>query len=270
MPQDNPELEQVVKYMKAHWASKVEEKWQVALTEYPEILQKIVRDFSLEASKGENPEMARIAGLSGSGKTTQLLPAVEAYFRAKNKTPILIAARRFVQYHPHYNEILARYGAKNVRKMTDEFATIMMFLTLNALTREGYDIILDVTFLDPEIEGILLKFLKAGSYSYFITMIAVAPEVAEKHLAGREWRHSKETEQEFIRVTKMALEFYAEKMPETRIVLWNTFSEDPVYDGDIRNSVEIFARESSVIDIPEHDEGVLREMKIKYLSNFEH
>ena len=146
------ELSKIVNYMKAHWPSKVKPEWQVSLEEYPTILQKALKDFTKDAT--QNRELIRIAGISGSGKTTQILPAVEAYCEKHHYRPILIAARRFVEYHPHYQAIKDFYGEANLRKNTDEFATIMLFLTLTELIKNGYDIILDVTLLDPAMEGI--------------------------------------------------------------------------------------------------------------------
>ena len=255
----------VIEYMKSHWPSQVKPEWQVSLEEYPTVLKQVIADFT--NNKTKNRHFIRIAGLSGSGKTTQLLPATEAYFESRNLNPVLVAARKFVEYHPHYQEILEFYGEENLRKMTDEFSTIMMFLTLKTLTAEGYDLILDVTLLDPEVETILLQFLEKGNYDKILLMIAASPEVTEKHLGARSWRHSRETELEFIRATKFAMEFYAKKCPKMRTILWNVFDTAPIYDGAIENSLDIFAKYSTLTEIPPHDESLLREAKISYLIN---
>ena len=263
MSESNRELEQIIKYMKSHWPSEVKPEWQVNLTEYPAILEKVLADFTLSATK--NRRLIRIAGISGSGKTTQILPAVTAYCEKNSFEPILMAARRFVEYHPHYQEIKDYYGDENLRKMTDEFATIMLFLTLSELIKGGYDILLDVTLLDPEMEGILLKLLKAGNYEMLILMIAVSPAVTEKYLEGRAWRHTKETELEFIRATSKALNFYAEASPKTRIIIWSVYDKPPVYDGPIKNCVEVFTDYSGRTDLPKKDDDARRDAKIQYL-----
>ncbi|MBQ2643411.1 zeta toxin family protein [Candidatus Saccharibacteria bacterium] len=264
MPKQNPEFTQIVNYMKAHWPSRVKPEWQVSLEEYPVLAKKVFADLTVD--KTTEHHLARIAGLSGSGKTTQLLPAVENYFNSQNLAPVLVAARIFAAYHPHYQEINDFYGEAKVRSMTDEFATIMMFLILDALTKAGYDIILDVTLLDPAVEEILLKALSANHYENLLLMIAASPEVTEKHLGGRNWRHTRETELEFIRATKAAMEFYATKAPELRAVIWNVYDTEPIYDGLVKNSIKTFTKYSTVTDIPPHDEAELRSAKIKYLS----
>ena len=264
MPQDHSELAKIINYMKSHWPSTVKPEWQVTLAEYPDILKTVLGDLTPAATT--NHHLIRIAGLSGSGKTTQILPAVEAYCEKNGHEPILIAARCFVKYHPHYQEIKEYYGDENLRKMTDEFSTIMMFLTLSELIKGGYDIILDVTLLDPEMEAILLNMLKKSAYKMLLLMIAVSPTVTEKYLSGRAWRHSKATEEEFIRATSKALEYYATAVPKLHIILWSVYDELPIYDGPVKDSLKIFADYSSREDLPRPDDDARRDAKIKYLT----
>ncbi len=261
---DQDSLLKTVNYMKTHWPSQVKPEWQVDLSEYPDILKQVLTDYTKDKTK--NHQFIRIAGLSGSGKTTQILPAVEAYSTKKELKPILIAARLFVKYHPHYQAILDFYGEQNLRKMTDEFSTIMMFLTLSALTDAGYDIVLDVTLLDPEIEQILLGMLGKNHYSTLLLMIAVSPAVTEHFLQGRTWRHAAETEQEFIRATKHALDYYAKTVPNMRIIIWSVYDEAPVFDGSVKDSLDTFADYSSRTTLPEHDDDARRKAKINYLT----
>ena len=264
MPESHQELEKIINYMRSHWPSKVKPEWRVDLNDYPKILKTVIEDFTLAATK--NRHLIRIAGISGSGKTTQILPAVEAYCEKNNFEPILIAARRFVEYHPHYQEIKEYYGDENLRKNTDEFSTIMMFLTLTELIKDGYDIVLDVTLLDPEMEGILLKLLTTGHYKTLFLMIAVSATVTEKFLSGRAWRHTKATEEEFIRATSKAIEFYAENAPDLHIIIWGVYDKPPVYDGPMKDCLKIFEDYSSREELPKNDDDARRDAKIAYLT----
>lgn len=261
---ESNQLKQVIEYMQSHWPSQVKSEWQVKLEEYPAILEKIIKDFTPEKTKKH--QLIRIAGLSGSGKTSQILPAVEKYSEANRLNPVLIAARRFVEYHPHKREIETEYGAENLRKNTDEFSTIMMFLALNALTKQGYDIILDVTLLDPQIEAILLNMLTKNAYHAMLLMIATSPEVTEHFLKGRSWRHTKETEAEFIRATKKALDFYAEKYANLHTILWSVYDLEPIYNGPIKDALPIFDEYSKKTDLPAPDDEERKEAKIQFLS----
>lgn len=264
MFESSRELKKIVGYMQAHWPSEVKKEWQVEMTEYPEILKRVLTEFTVDKTCGQ--KLVRVAGLSGSGKTTQLLPAAEAYFGAMGEEPVLVAARRFVEYHPHYTEILDFYGEENLRKMTDEFATVMMFLTISELTKNKYDIILDVALLDPEMESILLRMMNANEYEKMLMMIAISPEMAEKHLRSRNWRHTKETEQEFIRAMEKAMRYYVKNVEDMRTVIWNTYEKEPVYDGPVKESLTTFTKCSAMTKVPRHNPVELLRAKIEYLT----
>ena len=261
---DSEKLKQVILYMKSHWPSDVKEEWQVKLEEYPAILDQIIEDFTKDKTKKKN--LIRIAGLSGSGKTSQILPAVEKYCENTRLNPVLVAARRFVEYHPYKKAIEKEYGPENLRKKTDEFSTIMMFLVLNTLTKAGYDIILDVTLLAPEIENILLGMLKANNYKSILLMIATSPTVTEHFLENRGWRHSQKTEEEFIRATYAALDFYAKNDGNLHLVLWSVYDLEPIYNGPIKDGLDIFKKYSERTDLPPRNDDERREAKIQFLS----
>lgn len=261
MPEGDHELARIIDYMRAHWPGQA--KWQISIDEYKVLAGKALAE--LTTGKTKSREMMRIAGLSGSGKTSQLLPAAEAYFESKGLSPVVVAARVFVKYHPHFDEILATCGEENLRKETDEFATIMLFMSLKALVAAGYDFILDVTLLDPKMEEVLVHMLEVGNYKTAFLMIAVSPEVTSKFLQKREWRHSAETEKEFVRATEIAMEFYAKRCPKTRLVIWNVYGLEPVYDGEFADGLAVFSQYSNETEIPTHDKDKMREAKINYL-----
>ena len=265
MPESRSELEQIITYMKSHWPSQVKPEWQVNLEDYAKLLPAVLEDLTLGKTKSRN--LIRIAGLSGSGKTTQLLPATEAYFEKRELKPVLVAARVFVEYHPHYTEIKEFYGEENLRKMTDEFSTIMLFLTITELIKNGYDIILDVTLLDPAMEEILQKMLKAAQYNQILLMIAISPVITEHFLSSRAWRHTKETEAEFIRATKKSLVYYIENHPDTHIILWSVYDKPPIFDGKIKDCLDIFEDYQNRTTLPKKDDDERREAKIGYLKN---
>ena len=96
-------------------------------------------------------------------------------------------------------------------------------------------------------------------------MIATSPTVTEKFLSGRAWRHTKETEEEFIRATKKAITFYAENAPDLRIILWSVYDKPPIYDGPIKDCLDIFSEYSNQERLPASDDDARRQAKIEYL-----
>ncbi len=268
---EDAKFAQLINYMRTHWPSQVKPEWQVADEEYPEIVDKIVRDFTINATR--NRQFFRICGQSGSGKTSQLLPAVEKWLEVRRLQPVLIGARLFVPYHPHAKEIEAEYGAENLRKMTDEVSTILMFLTLKALIEAGFDIVLDVTLLDPIVEGVLMGLLSDNNYQTRMMMVAVSKEISDQFIAKRAGRVvAKSTADEFWRVIREALEFYAMEYKNMPFLAWSAWGEEPVFDGVIGDGRALSTVEKywQIYALPgETDEDGLRAKKIEYLSHWE-
>lgn len=255
------QVRELMGYARACWPSGVKPEWRVEEEDYLRILPEVVADWMEGASMGR--KLVRIAGPSGSGKTSQLLPAVEAWYGEEK--PILAAARKLVQYHPFVEEIRAEYGEENLRKRTDEFVSVMLFLVLRELIYGGYDIILDVAFLDKKVEGYLLGWLRDCDYDVWMTMVAVSPKISARWLGKRAWRHDKSTEEEFWRAMEEALRFYVEEWPDVRMVVWSAWDLKPVYDGGIKGAIEVWREYLKIDGGEESDEGRLREAKISYL-----
>ncbi len=166
----------IMAYMRGHWPSDVRPEWRVRDEEYAGLVERVVNDWTEEADRER--KFLRLAGQSGSGKTTQLLPIAEEMMPRS----VLVAARKFVQYHPYVTEIENEYGKENLRRKTDEFSTIMMFLTLKMLIEKGFNIILDVTLLDVAVESVLVNLLKKENYDARMMMVALAREISDELL----------------------------------------------------------------------------------------
>ena len=266
MEKDNEDLKKLLDYVQEHWPSALKEEWRVKPEEYAEIVKRVVAEITKSRTRGR--ELVRVAGVSGSGKTSQLVPAAEAFLMKRGMKPALVAGRVFVPYHPYCSEIVREYGKENLRKMTDDFATVMMFFVMKAVIKMGCDVIVDLALVSPEMEGMLMKMLMEGKYKSTMLMMVASPEAVEKNLKGREWRHAEATEKEFARETEKALELYAKMMPEMRVVMWNTCDEEPVYDGEMAEALVPFRECVAEAKNSMSDIGKLRQAKIKYLSEF--
>lgn len=269
----------IMEYMRTHWPSQVREEWLVTDEMYPKIVEQIIVDWTTDATRGKR--FFRIAGQSGSGKTSQLLPAVEEWFSAREARPVLVAARRFVEYHPFMSEILTEYGEEHLREKTNEVSTILMMLALMRLIDGGYDIILDVTLLDPIVEGLLMQALAASKYDSRMTFVAVSREISDGFIAKRleagggaegKRRVAKTTASEFWRATNEALKFYGENYPEMPVLVWNVWDSEPVFDGGIgdKKFLPIVQKYWEIKKTPiKTDEVKLRESKFAYLESWE-
>lgn len=259
--------EAILGYIREHWPSEVREEWQVSRGDYPGIVEKILGDFTQRASKKRR--FFRIAGQSGSGKTTQLLPAARASFGDGN--PVLVAARRFVEYHPYGKEIEREYGTENLRRKTDDVSTVLMFLTLRGLIRGGYDIILDVSLLDPLVEEMLMGMLEGERYRVGMSMVVASREISEGFIRKRLGRVvAEETTDEFWRTSEASMGFYAEKFPKLPAVLWSAWGLGPIYDGEIGGCLDEWRKNLAIKELPEGmpSEEELREAKVEYLTDW--
>lgn len=260
----NQDLKKLLDYVRNNWPSELRQDWQVKPEEYAGIVEKVVADITRDCTRGK--EMIRVAGISGSGKTTQLVPAAENYFQGREKKPVLIAGRVFVPYHPHCSAIVREYGKENLRKMTDDFVTVMMFFVIQVIIKKGYDLIVDLALVSPEMEGMLIKMLAGEKYKSTMLMIVASREMVEKNLQGREWRHTEATEKEFAKETEKTLELYASIMPEMRMVMWNMYDEKPAYDGKVRNSLSVYRECVAETRHAKTDLEELKQAKIKYMT----
>ena len=264
-------------YSKEHWHSDiVPDKWQIQDSDYQKILPKVLSDFTLGKSKQKI--FYRIAGLSGSGKSTQLLPAVTAKFESLKLDPVLTAARIFVPYHPYAAEIEQEFGSENLRENTNEFSTIMLFLTVMALIKQGYAIILDVSFFNPLFEQALMATLAKHGYEAHIELMAVSKEITEGFIQKRasstthtekKRKVNRHTTEVFYKCTLDSLDYYNKNYPDTHINLWSAWDLEPVYSGLMNSSAmkDTYLEYNSIKKLPHlTDEVTLLAAKIAYLT----
>lgn len=249
-------------YARKHWPSGLSKEMTATADDIEKAAQKAVADLRKNATN--TGVVVRLAGQSGSGKTTQLLPAAKAYFEKKKLKPILVAARELMKYHPYYNEILDRYGKAEIRKRTDDFATVMAYRVIRELTKERYDLIIDIAFASTKVEKIF-TILTAQYATKIVLMMAVSEEVSEKLLAKRSWRHDRGMEKEFENANGKALKFYGKICPDMRIIMWNFDDLEPIYDGGISGAFTPWANEMNRAASLNNNIEKLVQSKIEYI-----
>ena len=239
--------------------------------DFSPLVDRAVSDMTKGKKKGGRKIFVRVGGQSGAGKSTQLIPMVEEYFRELGVDPVMVTTRAFVKYHPYLKEIMETVAEENLREATHEFAVQMLFEVLLGLIEAGYPTVLDVTLLDPKIERLLTEALLAEGYESELHMMAVAKEISDQFIRKREGGSAegkrkvrKGTSGEFMRATPLALKYYAERMPEMGVTMWSAWEEEPVYNGRMgeAEAFEVWERYQGVKELPfETDEEKLREAK---------
>jgi Excinuclease ATPase subunit len=269
--------QKLIAYSQAHWhADIVPDSWQVKIEDYPALLELIIKD--LTRGKAPKKVFVRIAGQSGSGKSTQLLPAVQAMFEKQKIDPILLAARLLVPYHPYAKDIEAKFGHHNLRENTNEFTSAMLGIVTRELIRLGYPIILDVSFFNLSLDRMLAAQLNSYGYDSSIQMVATSKEISDTFIAKRA-KASTHVEKNrlvnahtsivFFKSTIDALNMLSNDHPDTQITLWSAWDKLPIYDGRVGDSemLAIYQKYLKITKIPNKtDEEALRVAKVKHLA----
>ena len=124
-------------------------------------LDAIIDTFKSEIIPKKAPFLVRLAGQSGSGKSSQLFPALE--YALKDKTYIAITVGRFASFHPKYTE-WQKNCPELMREKTNGFALRALVLFYRYCIENRCNIVLDMTLLEPEIDMYLMILAKKMGY----------------------------------------------------------------------------------------------------------
>lgn len=243
-----------------------------------ETIFNIAKKHYLEMPKDytKNFTFVRTAGQSGSGKTTQLLPCAEKYFENKNMKPLSLAVRKFATLHPDYDQIVQKFGASEMRERTNLLALKCLLIILIFAISDGYDVLLEVTWLTPEFEDFINKNLDKNNYKKINLLLAVNKEISNylierrKSVAGKESGRVvyKSSTDFFYDNLENSLKYYAKNYPTENVIMWDAYSADPVYVGEFAGSLKPFLEARKNISYNFVSEEMLRNAKINFLLNF--
>lgn len=240
-------------------------------------------DLVKNIKKNENFHyLIRVAGQSGSGKTTQLMPAIKTNLDKMNQNYVLVAVRFFAKYHPNYNELLANYGKSLIREKTNGFALTLLIRVLEKLIENKYNILFEVTLLEPIFEEYLIKILKKNNYKIIFNILAVSDKLSDKWI---EKRQNKEGNEANRIVFKSSSSYFYEVLPKALevliknskildvneiLVMWNAFDESPCLNTNIfdNNILDIFEKYRKIDVVENTDEKQLLKSKIAFYEEF--
>ncbi len=228
--------QKAINFVTTSWqAYEINEKYPVK--DYDSLINNAFND--LVADKDKYPMMMRICGQSGSGKSTQLLPAAKEGFKMFNVNPICVAVRNFAPYHPYYNEIKEKYGEDMLRENTNGFALLLLFLTLEKLIISGYPIIFEVTLLDSYFELYFAELAKKYNYHIDYHLISVSKNQSDRWIDERKIFSEVEknrivatsSSDYFYKALPIAIESLQNIENSNKCYIWNGYQNEPVYSG---------------------------------------
>ena len=172
----------------------------------PELMEAIPTDniisaFQKDLTQSDHPFLIRVAGQSGSGKSSQLTPALEETLQTKKYVKINVGA--FAVFHPQYN-VWHKDNPATVREKTNGFALRALVLFCRHCILNKINVLLDMTLLEPEIELYLMKLATQMGYRIQIHVLCVPKKISDTFIRLRQ----KETGR-FVRSTSSHYFFQA-------------------------------------------------------------
>ena len=211
----------------------------------------------------------RLAGQSGSGKTTQLLPAILAAIAPKK--PVVLAVRNFAKYHPKWDDIHAGCEASQMREKTNGFALKLLAAVLELLVRDGYLITMEVTLLATEFEEFVSELLRTHGYSVYFQILAVGKAISERFIAKRKNSGeecgrvvARESINYFYDILPVGLNYWASHS-NPMCCVWTAFHKEPIYEGALDGACFALEKGRNMDIEASFNEDELRFAKINYL-----
>ena len=149
------------------------------------IVEDVFKTLVHNKQPSRKPTLIKLGGQSGTGKTTQLMPAIKSCLNEKNIDYIHMAVRLFAVYHPDYNKLLKEYGQSLIREKTNGFAMLCLFAILEKLIKNRYNILYEITLLDPIFEEYTIKLSKLNNYTIIYNVISSPLKISNKWLNER-------------------------------------------------------------------------------------
>lgn len=193
-----------------------------------------------------------------------------------------ISVRRFAKGHPHYERLLNEFGDGLIREKTNGFALLMLFRIVELLIESHYNILLEVTILNPDFEKYLFKLAKRNRYGIHFHILSVPRAKSDYWIEKR--KALSKTEGNRI-VLKSSSNFFYDILPITlaelinlkiwssrdRIFLWTGFGLKPLIGGKIyknRHFMELFHYYRSYDSFDDVDESKLLDAKIRWFNQY--
>lgn len=216
----------------------------------------------------------RLIGQSGSGKTTQLLPALLDYCKKRNIEPIHFAVRHFSVLHPKYDKLINLYGKSEIRELTNGFALKCLMFCLAFAIQNNFDILMEVTLLTKQFEKYILKILNYNHYNRKYFALSVNKSISDYFIRKRQQggnniecgrKVNSDSADFFYKNLFSSLKLLSYLDKHSNIIIWNFFNLLPVYDGTLDKCYNTFLKNSEIKSFRFNDETLLIKSKSEYL-----
>lgn len=139
--------------------------------EFEEIKSDLVDEKTGRHSPHEHPHAYLIVGQPGAGKTT-----MANIFTSKEQGDVIfISGDDYREDHPHFDELQEQYGDDAVL-YTQKFAGRMTEALIDALSQQGYHLVIEGTLRTIEVPLKTKRLLEQRGYQVSLNVMFVRPE----------------------------------------------------------------------------------------------
>ena len=238
-------------------------------------LDEIVSTFQKDLTPTEKPFLIRVAGQSGSGKSSQLAPALQKAL--KNKPFIKINVGAFASFHPNFDK-WQKNAHDKMRENTNGFALRALILFYKYCLTNHINTLLDMTLLEPEIDLYLMRLAKENGYKIQMHVSCVPKKVSDHFIRERQIQTGR-----FVKPSS-SLYFFTALAPclkalthsglfdqKDTLILWSHFNTAPIKKTHLNNTSVLrllnayqCPKKHLKIKKPHH----LLKLKIKWMCDF--
>ncbi len=227
-------------------------------------IQKIVNKIYKKLIKQYLPSLytpifIRIIGQSGSGKSTQILPAVTS----ANPSTLVLSVGMFVNYYT---------GEDKSREITNGFCLRILTSLLYKLLPHKINIILDMTLLSKKYENDLVRCLQQNNYDLFVMALSVPKKQSNIFIKKRETetkrKVNKSSARYFYDKLLPSFKLLSRKMPNAKCIIWSAYDKEPLFNNQIAFAVPIFRKARKKIKSLFYTEAQLLDEKTSFLLTY--
>lgn len=221
---------------------------------------------SLQQNCTKSRHFFRLAGQSGSGKTSQLFASHNAIFEKSRIKPMHIAVRNFAHFHPDFEKLK---NSSNFREATNGFALKVLICVLDKAMHDGCDIILEIALLDKRFEKFIVENLIQQNYKVCYHILCVNKLLSDSFILKRKANTKRLTLSKssdyFYKIMPKSMK-YLKKYANFQCFLWSPYDLSPIYSGNLNGCYSVFLKRQKQISPLIYSEQQMLEFKILFLA----
>lgn len=141
--------------------------------EFDQALQYELKIFHRHSTPQEFPAAYLITGQPGAGKSASASALLSMY----ENDIVFINGDTFREAHPHFEDILQKYGDDTV-SYTQDFSGQMVEACIDCLSREKRNLIIEGTLRTVKVPKDTCQLLKGRGYRAILAFLLVRPEIS--------------------------------------------------------------------------------------------